>query len=82
MAHEPRATVVGQLVGMGAEQGCNLGLDGLRHQRSGAVAQNLGQRIGKWMYDGPAIRDEIASELRAILSSGKTSSARVAAFLE
>jgi hypothetical protein len=28
MAHEPRATVGGQLVGMGAEQGCNLGLDG------------------------------------------------------
>jgi len=27
MAHEPRTTVGGQLVGM-AEQGCNLGLDG------------------------------------------------------
>jgi hypothetical protein len=25
VAHEPLATVVGQLVGMGAEQGCNLG---------------------------------------------------------
>jgi hypothetical protein len=38
---------VGQLVGMTAEQGCNLGLGGLRQQRSRAGAQNLGQRIGK-----------------------------------
>src|SRR5262249_9094811 len=53
MAHEPLATVVGQLVSMGAEQGCNLGLDGLRQQRSRAVAQNLGQRISKssWLGD-------------------------------
>jgi hypothetical protein len=34
------------------------------------------------MYDGPAIRDGIASELRAIFSSGQTSSARVSALLE
>src|SRR5260370_35997387 len=52
MAHESLATVVGQLVGMGAEQGCNLGLDGLRQQRSRAVAQNLGQRISKSSWLG------------------------------
>jgi hypothetical protein len=53
MAHEPLATVVGQLVGMGAEQGCNLGLDDLRQQRSRAVVQNLGQRISKssWLAE-------------------------------
>jgi hypothetical protein len=36
-----------------AEQGCNFGLDSLRRQRSRAVAQNLGQRIGKssWLGD-------------------------------
>src|SRR6266571_5188735 len=37
---------------MGAEQGCNLGLDRLRQQRSRAVAQNLGQRIGKSAWLG------------------------------
>jgi hypothetical protein len=52
VAHEPLATVVGQLVGMGAEQGCNLGLDGLRQQRSRAVAQHLGQRIRKSSWLG------------------------------
>ena len=52
MAHEPLATVVGQLVSMEAEQGCNLGLDGLRQQRSRAVAQNLGQRISKSSWLG------------------------------
>jgi hypothetical protein len=53
MAHEPLATVVDQLLSMGAEQGCNLGLDGLRQQRSRAVAQNLGQRISKssWLAE-------------------------------
>jgi transposase-like protein len=45
VAHQPLATVLGQLVGMTAEQGCNLGLDSLRQQRSRVVAQNLGQRI-------------------------------------
>ena len=40
------------------------------------------RRKAKSMYDGPVIRDGIASELRAILSSGKTSSARVSAFLD
>src|SRR5437868_10564144 len=50
--HEPLATVVGQLVGMAAEQGRDLGLDSLRQQRSRAVAQNLGQRIGKSSWLG------------------------------
>jgi glycosyltransferase involved in cell wall biosynthesis len=40
------------------------------------------RKKAKSMYDGPVIRDGIASELRAILSSGKTSSARVSAFLD
>ena len=49
---QPLAAVVGQVVGMGAEQGGNLGLDGLRQQRSRAVAQHLGQRIGKSSWLG------------------------------
>ena len=39
VAHQPLAAVVGQLVGMDAEQGCYLGLDGLRQQRSRTIAQ-------------------------------------------
>jgi hypothetical protein len=37
-----RTAILGQLVGMGAGQGCDLGLDGLRQQRSGAIAQDIG----------------------------------------
>jgi hypothetical protein len=37
---------------MAAEQGRNLGFDGLPQQRSRAVAQNLGQRIGKCSWLG------------------------------
>jgi hypothetical protein len=53
MAHQPLATVVVQLVGMRAEQGCNFGLDGLHQQRSRTVAQNLGQQISKtsWLAE-------------------------------
>src|SRR5262245_61366306 len=47
VAYQPLPTILGQLVGMAGEQGCNLGLDRLRQQRSRAVAQHLGQRIGK-----------------------------------
>src|SRR5215472_8375686 len=45
--------VVGQLAGMRAEQGCDLGLERLRQQRSRAVAQHLGQRVGKssWLRE-------------------------------
>ena len=45
MAHQPRPALVGQLVGMASEQGGDLGLDGLRQQRSRAVAQHLRQRV-------------------------------------
>jgi hypothetical protein len=47
VAHQPLATVIGQLVGMAGEQDCDLGLHRLRQQRSRAVAQNLGQRVRK-----------------------------------
>src|SRR5207302_3560554 len=52
VAHQPLAAVIGQLVGMADQQGCNLGLDVLRQQRAGAVAQNLGQRISKSSWLG------------------------------
>ncbi len=39
VADQPLAAIIGQLVGMAAEQGRNLRLDGLRQQRSRAVAQ-------------------------------------------
>ena len=53
VAHQPLAAILGQLVGMTVEQGRNLGLDGLRQQCSRAVAQHLGQRIGKssWLAE-------------------------------
>ncbi len=47
VAHQPLSAVVGELVGMAVEQGRNLGFHRLRKQRSRAVAQNFGQRIGK-----------------------------------
>src|SRR5262245_47293714 len=50
--HEPLATVVGQLVGMAAEQRRDLGLDSLHEQRSRTVAQNLGQWVGKSSWLG------------------------------
>src|SRR3954469_26031516 len=46
-AHQPLAAVFGVLVGMAAEEGCDLRLDGLRQQGSGALAQNFGQRVGE-----------------------------------
>jgi len=39
VAHQPRPAIIGQLVGMAAEEARNLGLHGLRQQRSRAVAQ-------------------------------------------
>src|SRR5262249_55822999 len=50
--HQPLAAIVGHLIGVPAEQGPDLGLDSLRQQRSCAVAQNLGQRIGKSSWLG------------------------------
>src|SRR5712691_11612085 len=49
----PMPAMIGELVGMVAEQGCNFGLDGLRQQCSRAVAQHLGQRISKssWLAE-------------------------------
>src|SRR6266446_1995405 len=52
VAHQPLAAIIGELVGMATEQARNLGLDSLRQQRSRAVAQNLGQRIGKSSWLG------------------------------
>ena len=53
VAHQPPAAIIGELVGMAAEQARNLSLDGLRQKRSRAVAQNLGQRIAKssWLRE-------------------------------
>src|SRR5262245_41853272 len=38
---------------MATEQGCDLGFHRLRQQRAGALAQNIGQRIGKspWLAE-------------------------------
>src|SRR5664280_2084893 len=47
MAHQPRPAIIGQLVGMAAEEAGNLGLHCLRQQRSRAVAQHIRQQIGK-----------------------------------
>src|SRR3954468_15513362 len=47
MAHQPLAAILGVLVGMAAEEGCDLRLDGLRQQGSRALAQNFGQRVGE-----------------------------------
>jgi hypothetical protein len=47
MAHQPLAAVFGFSVGMAAEEGCDLGLDSLRQQRSRARAQNFGERIAE-----------------------------------
>src|SRR5260221_1416801 len=52
VAHQPLAAVICQLVGMAAHKSRNLGLDRLRQQRSRAIAQNLGQRIGKRSWLG------------------------------
>src|SRR5215470_7583149 len=53
VAHQPPPAIIGKLVGMAAEQARNLGLNRLRQKRSRAVAQNLGQRIGKssWLRE-------------------------------
>src|SRR6516162_3330833 len=57
VAHQPPAAIIGELVGMPAEQARNLGLDGLRQKRSRAAAQNLGQRVGKspWLRESENI---------------------------
>src|SRR5208282_6707641 len=52
VTHQPSVTIIGKFVGMAAEEAGNLGLHGMRQQRSRAVAQNLGQWVGK----GPWLR--------------------------
>src|SRR4051812_15021240 len=47
MAHQPLAAILGVRVGVAAEEGCDLRLDGLRQQGSGALAQNFGERVGE-----------------------------------
>src|SRR4051794_12374757 len=47
MAHQPLAAILGVRVGVAAEEGCDLRLDGLRQQGSRALAQNFGERIGE-----------------------------------
>src|SRR4051794_15540153 len=52
VAHEPLAVVLGKFIGIHAEQRCGLGLNRLRQRRSRAIAQYLGQRIGKSSWLG------------------------------
>jgi hypothetical protein len=44
VAQQPLAAIIGDLVDMTPEQARNLGLDGLRQNRSRAVAQNSADR--------------------------------------
>src|SRR4051812_30157705 len=67
MAHQPLAAVSGLSVGVAAEEGCDLRLDGLRQQRSRALAQNFGERVGElcWLGQlGDSILDHGVSLLR------------------
>src|SRR4051794_7565808 len=45
MAHQPLAAILGLLISVAAEEGCDLSLDGLRQQRTRALAQNFGERV-------------------------------------
>src|SRR4051812_20085673 len=47
MAHQPLAAILGLLISVAAEEGCDLRLDGLRQQRSRALAQTFGERVGE-----------------------------------
>src|SRR4051795_791655 len=42
--------ILGVRVGVAAEEGCDLRLDGLRQQRSRALAQNFGERVGEGFW--------------------------------
>jgi hypothetical protein len=52
VTHQALAAIIGELVGMAAEQGGHFGLDRLRQQRSHPIAQHLGQRIGECPWLG------------------------------
>ena len=69
VAHQSLAAVVGHLVGMAAEHGRDLRLNGLRQPRSGAIAQNLGQGIGKssWRESRKTLVSVTASSARRAL---------------
>ena len=47
VAHQPLAAFIGALLGVAPEERGHLGLDRLGQKGTGAVAQHLGQRIGK-----------------------------------
>src|SRR3954462_7904969 len=47
MAPQPLAAIFGLSVGMAAEEGGDLRLDGLRQQGSRTLAQNFGERVGE-----------------------------------
>jgi hypothetical protein len=53
VAYQPLVAITGQLVGMAAQKAGYLRLDSVRQQRSGPVARNFGQRIGKssWLAE-------------------------------
>jgi hypothetical protein len=58
---------------MAGEQGCDFRLDGLRQQRSRAVAQYLGQRIGKssWLGQLENTDSEYQTRLYDLIRSPK-----------
>jgi hypothetical protein len=47
VAHQALVTILGALIGVLGEEARYLRLDSLGEQRSRAIAQNLGQTIGK-----------------------------------
>jgi hypothetical protein len=73
VAHQPPAAIIGELVGMRAQQARNLGLDGLRQKRSRAVAQNLGQRIGKspWLRELENISGDLEKSISLLIETGR-----------
>ena len=52
VAHQPLAAFIGALLGVAPEERGHLGLDRLGQKGTGAVAQHLGQRIGKRRWLG------------------------------
>jgi hypothetical protein len=71
MAYEPLATVVGQLVGMGAEQRCNLGLDGPRYRRGEIEALAAKDEKGRRLMTIPGPLGAPSSQLLATVNSSR-----------
>src|SRR5258706_11674711 len=67
-------SIIGELIGMAAEEAGNLGLVRLRQKRSRAVAQNLGQRIAKssWLRELENISVGHSVSLLCWRSGGRT----------